>query len=104
MSELTGLANYEVKRESRLSVFLKQLMHNKMAFLSLIFLLIVHIVVFLGPLFCKVSPEAIDPANQLTAWSLEHPLGTDNLGRDVFSRMISGGQVTLLVGFGAMIF
>jgi len=104
MSELTELANYNLKKESRLLNFLKQLMHNKVAFLSLVFLLIVHIIVFLGPLFWKVSPEAIDPANQLAPWSLEHPLGTDNLGRDVFSRMISGGQVTLLVGFSAMIF
>src|SRR5690606_4377257 len=36
--------------------------------------------------------------------SSAHPLGTDDLGRDVLARMMKGGQITLLVGFGAMAF
>lgn len=93
-----------IASESRVLLFLRQLSKNKVAFGSLIFLLVIHIVVFLGPLIWKVNPEAVDPRNALAGWSFEHPLGTDDLGRDVFSRMLSGGQITLLVGFASMFF
>jgi peptide/nickel transport system permease protein len=48
-----------------------------------------------------------DPAQQdllapLQAPSLEHPFGTDELGRDVLARTLAGGRLTLLVAFGAM--
>mgnify|MGYP001324432706 CR=1 FL=1 len=54
-----------IASESRVLSFLRQLSKNKVAFGSLIFLLVIHIVVFLGPLIWKVNPEAVDPRNEL---------------------------------------
>lgn len=46
------------------------------------------------------SPTALDPVNRLVKPNREHFFGTDNFGRDLFSRTIHGTRVSLLVGFG----
>lgn len=104
MSQAQEVEIKAVKRESRFLSFLKELSKNKVAFIALIFLVLIHVVVFLGPFIWTVNPDSTDPRNALASWSLEHPLGTDDLGRDVFSRMLAGGQITLLVGFASMVF
>jgi len=104
MSQAQEVTIKAVKRKSRFRSFMKELSKNKVAFISLIFLILIHITVFLGPLLWSVNPDSTEPRNALASWSLEHPLGTDDLGRDVFSRMLAGGQITLLVGFASMVF
>ena len=56
-----------------------------------------------GPLAWSISPEATNPAQSLLGSSAPHPLGTDELGRDVLSRLLHGSRVTLLVGVAAML-
>ncbi|MBB6453743.1 peptide/nickel transport system permease protein [Salirhabdus euzebyi] len=90
--------------KARSNGFFRRLAKNRMAFAAFLFLVVIHIVVFLGPLIWNVSPEKVDPINALAGWSLEHPMGTDDVGRDVLSRMLAGGQITLLVGFCSMFF
>ena len=99
-----NISKAELIQPTRLRAFLRELMKNKLAFVSFLFLLVIHLAVFLGPLIWKVDPDMINPANSLEPWSMEHPFGTDDLGRDVLSRMLYGGQVTLLVGLGSMFF
>ncbi|MCL4516557.1 MAG: ABC transporter permease [Firmicutes bacterium] len=72
--------------------------------MSLCFLILLHLIVFAGPLFWRVPPESMNPAVALSGWSLTHPLGVDDLGRDELSRMLYGGRVTLAVGFASMAF
>jgi oligopeptide transport system permease protein len=57
---------------------------------------------FLGPWFCTWRPEVADP-NVATAAppSAQHWMGTDDLGRDLLVRILTGGQVSLLVGIAA---
>ncbi|MFZ3590446.1 ABC transporter permease [Bacillus sp. DJP31] len=92
-----------IKKAKKRNV-LSRLAKNKAAFISLWFLFLIHITVFIGPLVWTISPEKINPTETLASWTLAHPLGTDDLGRDVLSRMLQGGQITLLVGFTAMTF
>ena len=49
----------------------------------------------LAPLLAPYDPNALDMANALTGPSWEHPLGTDQLGRDMLTRLIFGGRLTL---------
>lgn len=57
---------------------------------------------FVGPFLSFVkAPSTINLQNIVAAPSAEHWFGTDQLGRDVFSRVLYGGQVSLLVGFVA---
>ncbi|SNU00500.1 peptide/nickel transport system permease protein [Ruaniaceae bacterium KH17] len=62
---------------------------------AVILIAIVLSVIF-APLIAPHSPMAQDLMNVLATPTAEHPLGTDNLGRDVLSRMLFGGRATLL--------
>jgi len=51
----------------------------------------------IGPLFLQ-DPNALDLTNRLSAPSAAHWFGTDQLGRDILSRLVAGGRISLLVG------
>ncbi|MEZ5288434.1 MAG: ABC transporter permease [Vicinamibacterales bacterium] len=53
----------------------------------------------LAPWLAPYGPEAIDLANRRAAPSASHWFGTDDLGRDLFARVLFGGRVSLAVGF-----
>lgn len=79
------------------------MLRNPLTAASLLFLVVVHLLVFAGPFVWTIQPQATSPLASLAPISPEHPLGADDLGRDELSRMLYGGQVSLLVGFAAMI-
>lgn len=62
----------------------------------------ISLAAILAPLITPIDPTALDVSNVLQAPSLAHPFGTDALGRDVLSRMLYGGRVSLWVGFLAV--
>ena len=64
---------------------------------SLLLLLIVGGAVF-APWLGTVDPIAIDPTHRLKGPSAEHWFGTDRFGRDLYSRVMHGGRVSLVVG------
>ena len=66
-------------------------------------LVAVGVLAIVGPALWTIAPEATDPAHGLAGASAAHPLGTDELGRDVLSRLLWGSRVTLLVGVAAML-
>lgn len=53
----------------------------------------------LTPFIVSTSPYALDTANRLLPPSAEHFFGTDNYGRDLFSRVMYGARVSLVIGF-----
>lgn len=57
----------------------------------------------LGPLIYTVDPQHLDLAQKNLGVSFKHPLGTDNLGRDMLAQVLSGGRIALSVGFTAMV-
>ena len=61
-------------------------------------LLAVAVLALAAPLLVTAGPRAIDADAALSPPSLQHPLGTDNLGRDVFSRVAYGARLSLAVG------
>jgi peptide/nickel transport system permease protein len=67
-------------------------------------ILLVLVAIFANVL-APQAPDAVDPIKnpRLSAPSLSHPLGTDNLFRDQFSRIIVGSRISLGVGFGAVL-
>ncbi len=80
-----------------------QFRHHRGAMVgSVIFTLIVLAVVF-GPMIRTIDPTYID-VKARNAWpSLTHPMGTDNIGRDIFAGVLQGGRVSLAVGIIAML-
>jgi len=68
---------------------------------TIVFLTIVAIVLF-GSFVHTVDPQFLDIRNKNLGPSFAHPMGTDNLGRDMFAQILAGGRVTLAVGILAM--
>ena len=62
----------------------------------------VTLAALLAPVLGLPAPDRIDMAGRLAAPSPGHPLGTDNFGRDILSRVIYSGRVSLLIGLGVM--
>ena len=58
---------------------------------------------FLGPLVWTIEPTFIDIRARNSGPTWAHPLGTDQLGRDMLARMMAGGQVSIAVGLTAML-
>ena len=71
---------------------------NKMAVLGLSIILIMILSALFAPLLSPYSPTTVDPANRYLPSSAEHWLGTDQLGRDLLTRLLYGGRVSICVG------
>ena len=69
-----------------------------LAALGAVLLALVLLITSLAPLLATHDPQDIDPTARLRAPSVAHVLGTDALGRDVWSRTLFGGRVSLMVG------
>jgi len=82
--------------------FWQRMNKHGMARLGLAILLILIALSLLAPFLTPYEPTEVDlyAVDQGPSWT--HPLGTDNLGRDVLSRCLYGGRVSLSVGFAAV--
>ena len=76
---------------------LKLAVHSRKTRISILFLLFMFLITFLAPLLAPYSYTEMDLARILSAPSPEHILGTDELGRDMLSRLLYGGRYSLLV-------
>ncbi len=83
---------------------LRALRRNPLAACGLVWLIALVILVLGQPYLGLPSPTKLSLSNQFQPPSKQHILGTDESGRDVFSRLLSGGRVSLAVGFaGALL-
>ena len=77
----------------------KKFIHNRKAVLGLIIVCFLVLAVILIPIFMKLDPYTTDRAVGFNkAPCSGHPLGTDDVGRDLFARLLYGGRISLLVG------
>jgi oligopeptide transport system permease protein len=91
----------------------RRLRRNKMAVVALVYLGLLAIVAIAAPVIAPHNPISsdvrtagtfrkaawLDDPNPLRAGTWDYPLGTDSIGRDVFSRLVYGTRVSLVVGF-----
>ena len=94
------------KRRSQGRIILDRFLRNRAAIAGGIVLLVIFIFCFLGPVFWRIDPDAINidkVSSEYAAPTLAHPFGTDWVGRDEFARAISGGRISLLVGLVSML-
>lgn len=80
----------------------RELLSNKAALISLILLVVLIIAVLLAPL-SPYDPYKLDASQKLQGISKDHWFGTDEYGRDYFTRALYGGRVSLTVGFLSML-
>ena len=84
-----------------MDVWLQYRTHTGALIGTAVFLFIV-LAVIIGPFFHTVDPTYLDYRAKNLGMTWDHPLGTDNLGRDMLAQVLAGGRVSLLVGFTAM--
>src|SRR5262245_38641662 len=78
-----------------------RLLRAKLAIAGLIIFLILVLAAIFAPVIAPYGPNEIDLFNIEASPSAAHPLGTDDLGRDVLSRLIYGGRLSLWIGVSA---
>lgn len=82
--------------------FWQRLFSNKMAVFGAAVILILFITAIFAPLIAPYPYDAIDLPQMLKAPNSENILGTDEFGRDIFSRIVYGSRISLQVGFIAV--
>jgi peptide/nickel transport system permease protein len=75
---------------------------HRLAVASVVILSLIILTVALGPLWWHVPINDIDFSATLARPSWQHPFGTDDLGQDLFARLLYGGRISLAVGLAAM--
>jgi peptide/nickel transport system permease protein len=80
----------------------KRFKRNRLAVAGLMIVLVLFVIAVLAPVLSPFNPNDIDREYVLEPPGKEHPLGTDDLGRDVLARMIYGSRISLAVGFVAV--
>ena len=81
---------------------LRRLLRHRLAMFGAFVLLIVVIMGIFGPAITPYDPNGMDFADRFANPSFEHWMGTDDFGRDIFSRVVVGARVSLQVGFIAV--
>lgn len=93
--------NISKKQRSMFGEVMSRLVRNKKAMLGVTLLIVVITACILAPIIAPYDYDAQNVSIKFTQPNSEYIMGTDNLGRDIFSRLLYGGRITLLVGFVA---
>ena len=88
-------------RPSRVAEITSRVFRNRLSALGVCGVVLLLLIAAFGPLVAPYDPAAPSPA-RLQPPTMQHLMGTDNLGRDVFSRLLFGTRVSLFVGLGAV--
>jgi peptide/nickel transport system permease protein len=109
MEVVTNKNNLEMQIQSGKSlspwaIARRKFVRNKLAMISLIFLILISLLSILAPYILKVDITRVDFLNINKPPSAEHWFGTDSNGRDVFARTLYGGRVSLLIGLASTLF
>ncbi|ACT48217.1 binding-protein-dependent transport systems inner membrane component [Methylotenera mobilis JLW8] len=81
---------------------MKKALANPLSLAGFIIIMCVFVLSMLAPVMAPYDPNYIDVKAILLQPSMQHWMGTDGLGRDVLSRMLYGGRISLLVGLVAV--
>ncbi len=93
----------EVEKQNGALQFLKRLTHNRLAlFGGIVFILLCLIAVF-APLIAPYGYGELDLADTFASPSMSHLFGTDQYGRDIFSRVVWGGRWSITLGVAATV-
>jgi peptide/nickel transport system permease protein len=103
ISALTDLSRPQTQREeSLIRFFWRRFRKHQMALLGAIVALVITLMVTFAPILTSHDPFKQDLKNRFQAPSAQHWMGTDDLGRDMWTRVLYGGRISLSVGLLSM--
>jgi peptide/nickel transport system permease protein len=94
----------EAKEETQLGMIWKRFRRHRLALIGLAAILTLVLASAFAPVIAPYDPLGQDLANRNQGFSATHIMGTDELGRDVFSRILFAGQISLTIGLSVAIF
>ena len=101
MNENASVSLKESQKKNSSSLLRKNIrkfVNNRLAMIGLVCVVLMVLASIFAPLLTKYDPAQISLGEQALAPGGEHILGTDKLGRDLFSRVLYGGRISILVG------
>ena len=98
---VSNITDEEIKNQSQFKEFLKRLASNRLAMFGGIVFFLICLSAVLADVIAPYGYLDIDTANKYLPCSLEHLFGTDQYGRDIFSRVIYGGRWSLTLGLAS---
>ncbi len=84
--------------QSTIRIFMRNFLHNPSGVIGLTIISVLIISSIFAVQISGVEPDYIDPINSRLGPSLDHLMGTDQLGRDMFSRILSGARQSIYIG------
>lgn len=102
MSTAFSLPFSSVRRE-RYGRFARKFRRNRKAMIGLGLVSALVLTAVFAPVIAPYSVSETSIPERSQAPSLDHPFGTDNIGRDIFSRVVMGSRISLYVGFGSIL-
>ncbi|MBS4200218.1 ABC transporter permease [Bacillus sp. FJAT-49732] len=90
------------KPDTLTRIFFRKFFKNKLAVIGAIILVIIILAAILAQWIAPHDSELVNMKDKLKPPSSEYWLGTDRFGRDIFSRLLFGGRISLLVAFGSV--
>lgn len=103
-SQKPAIATLDTDKKYRIkNRALRRFLKHRVAIAAVIILAIITVISILAPLFARYEYDKIDLRSGGLGPTLEHWFGTDRTGRDIWSRTLYGGRVSLAVGVGATV-
>ncbi|MGG1663701.1 ABC transporter permease [Brevibacillus sp. NRS-1366] len=92
----------KLKKEQRTLLF-HRIRSNKLVVTGFTIFILITLLAIAGPFLVSYDPYEMDAKSRLIAPNTDHLLGTDNIGRDLLSRIVYGAQISISVGFSVTI-
>jgi oligopeptide transport system permease protein len=99
-----GTAGAPIRQASLWRDAWRRYVRNKGAVVAGVIFVLIVLYAVLAPIFSPYDPNKVDFSLAYISPNLEHPFGTDQFGRDLFTRTALGGRVSILIGIGAALF
>lgn len=93
---------HTLKKEQR-NLFIRKFLSNKLMVLGSLIIVFLLLLTIIGPLLTPYTPYEMETANKLQGPNAEHFLGTDEYGRDLFTRIVYGAKVSMGIGLSVSI-
>jgi len=103
LAQPIALTRSAVRHETLLSITWRNFKRHRLALIGSGVIVLLVIGVIFVPLLTNYDPGKTRILDKYLAPSLEHPMGTDGLGRDLFLQSMEGGRISLLIGLIAML-
>lgn len=91
------------KKNGQLAVTLRQFKRNKLAVIGLVIFAVIALACIFSKWIAPYNYEEMDLGNAFAKLNWQHICGTDQFGRDLFSRILKGGQISLVIAFASVL-